>query len=104
MSTVTRACFLFGLLLLQMPLSIRGQEDDPCEHEPTAKAAKLIERGTDKRKYDADKRRGYLEDALEEDDQALQAAFALGLLAHTQARRTGEGFGEARTLLMSVHK
>ena len=103
MPTVTRACFLLGLLLLQMPLSIRGQEDDPCEHEPTAKAAKLIERGTDKRKYEADKRRGYLEDALEEDDQALQAAFALGLLAHTQARRTGEGFGEARALLMSVH-
>ena len=50
---------------MQMPLSIRGQEDNACEHEPTAKAAKLIERGTDKRKYDADKRRGYLEDALE---------------------------------------
>ena len=100
---MTRTCFLLGLLLLQMPLSIRGQEDNACEHEPTAKAAKLIERGTDKRKYDADKRRGYLEDALEEDGQALHAAFTLGLLAHTEARRTGEGFGEARDLLMSVH-
>ena len=86
-----------------MPLSILGQEDNACEHEPPAKAAKLIERGTDKRKYDAAKRRGYLEDALEEDGQALHAAFTLGLLAHTEARRTGEGFGEARDLLMSVH-
>ena len=66
-----------------------AQDADPCEAVPSAKATKLIEKGTDKRKYDADKRRGYLEDALEEDDTALEAAFALGLLAHTEARRNG---------------
>ena len=92
---------LFGLALCS---GIQAQDEDPCMAVPSAKAAKLIEKGTDKRKYDADKRRGYLEDALEEDDRALEAAFALGLLAHSEARKSGERFDEARTLLLSVHE
>ena len=73
----------YGVALYALTLcpGMLAQDADPCEAVPSAKATKLIEKGTDKRKYDADKRRGYLEDALEEDDTALEAAFALGLLA-----------------------
>ena len=96
----------YGVALFALTLcsGIMAQDADPCEAVPSTKAAKLIEKGTDKRKYDADKRRGYLEDALEEDDTALEAGFALGLLAHTEARRNGGSLSEARTLLMSVHE
>jgi len=104
MPAAFRPIWLLGLGGLLFSPLLNAQEDDPCTAQPTAKATKLIEKGTDKRKYDAEKRRGFLEDALEEDDEALDAAFALGLLAHTQARRTGEGFAEARQLLVSVHE
>jgi len=96
----------YGVALFALTLcsGIMAQDADPCEAVPSTKAAKLIEKGTDKRKYDADKRRGYLEDALEEDDTALEAGFALGLLAHTEARRNGGSLSEAQTLLLSVHE
>ena len=96
----------YGVALCALTLcsGMLAQDADPCETVPSTKAAKLIEKGTDKRKYDADKRRGYLEDALEEDDTALEAAFALGLLAHTEARRHGGNLSEARSLLLSVHE
>ena len=96
----------YGVALCALTLcpGMLAQDEDPCEAVPSAKATKLIEKGTDKRKHDADKRRGYLEDALEEDDTALEAAFALGLLAHTEARRNGGSLSEARSLLLSVHE
>ena len=96
----------YGVVLCALVLcsSMLAQDEDPCAAVPSVKAAKLIEKGTDKRKYNADKRRGYLEDALEEEDSALDAAFALGLLAHTEARRNGESLSEARSLLLSVHQ
>lgn len=96
----------YGVLLCALVLcnGVLAQDEDPCTAVPSPKAAKLIEKGTDKRKYNADKRRGYLEDALEEDDTALDAAFALGLLAHSEARKKGESFSEARSLLLSVHE
>ena len=43
----------------------RAQEDHPCAPELDAKTIKLIEKGTDKRKYDCRQAAGYLEEALE---------------------------------------
>ena len=82
MPAVLRKTWLLGLCgLLFCPLAF-GQEDTPCSGQPSSKAAKLLEKGTDKRKYDIDKRRGYLEDAREEDDTSVEVALALGLLLH----------------------
>lgn len=103
MSAVLRKTWLLGLCgLLLCPIAL-GQEDSPCSSQPSSKAAKLLDKGTDKRKYDIDKRRGYLEDAREEDDTSVEVALALGLLYHTLARRNGEGLVEARALLTYVH-
>ena len=80
-----------------------AQDADVCQPELDAKTAKLLEKGLDKRKYDAEKRQGFLESALEEDENALPAEFALGLLLFDQARRSGMGFAESRAHLLSVH-
>lgn len=95
--------WLFGLFYWVLPLAGLAQEEDVCQPELDAKTAKLLERGLDKRKYDPEKRRGYLESALEEDENALPAEFALGLLLFDQARRSGMGFSESRAHLLSVH-
>ncbi len=80
-----------------------GQDGDPCAPELEAKTLKLIEKGKDKRKYDIDKRIGYLEQALEEQEEATEARFALGLLLFNQARKNRGTFSAARTLLLDVH-
>lgn len=80
-----------------------AQDADVCQPELDAKTAKLLEKGLDKRKYDAEKRQGFLKSALEEDENALPAEFALGLLLFDQARRSGMGFAESRAHLLSVH-
>ena len=82
-------------------LSLTGQ-DNPCTLEPTEKAAKWIEKGTNKNKYDAEKRRGFLENALDEDAECLEATFQLGLLSFAQARQSSGSFSEARQALEQV--
>ena len=84
------------LLLLLVGLSAWpfgdvSAQDAPCDGVPSAKVQKLIDKGTDKRKYDADKRRGYLEDALEEDEQAWAAMLALGQLTFRDAQKARTG-------------
>lgn len=82
-------------------LSLTGQ-DNPCTLVPTEKAAKWIEKGTNKNKYDAEKRRGFLENALDEDAECLEATFQLGLLSFAQARQSSGSFSEARQALKQV--
>lgn len=97
-SVMLAACFCAAFSFATL-----AQDDDPCAPELDAKTIKLIEKGRDKRKYDADKRRGYLEDAIDEQEEAISARFELGLLLFSQSRRQGNGFGTARTLLNNVH-
>ena len=94
------------LLFLWVPAWNLAAQDDPCTAAPSAKAQKWIDKGTDKRKYDADKRRGFLESALEEDETALEAMLALGLLTHRQAQQSrGQGdWSTPRSLLEAVHE
>ncbi|MCH1582666.1 MAG: OmpA family protein [Flavobacteriales bacterium] len=99
-----RAPFLLTcLLFLGACAGALGQDDDPCRPELDSKTLKLLEKGKDKRKYDAAKRLGYLQDALDSDENAIGAQFELGLLQFSQARRQGSGFGEARAHLRAVH-
>lgn len=93
-----------ALMWLFVPLGAQGQDAmDLCDHVAEGKAAKLIEKGTDKKKYDATKRRSLLEAAIEEDEEALAAQLALGLLSFSEARKSGGSFAEARRWLESVH-
>lgn len=80
-----------------------AQDETACSPELDSKTAKLLEKGLDKRKYDQEKRFGFLTAALEEDENAIQAEFALGLLYFDQARRTGNGFSESKMHLQKVH-
>jgi len=99
------ASFLFtASLCAGLSAAALAQEDNPCAPELDAKTAKLLEKGQDKRKYDADKRKGYLEEAIDSDEAAIAARFELGLLLFSQNRRSGGGFGEARAQLLTVHE
>ena len=66
--------------------------------------AEVDRQGHDKRKYDADKRRGFLESALEEDETALQAMLALGLRPTDKPSNRGPRIGAPRSLLEAVHE
>lgn len=79
-------------------------QDDPCSDPPSEKAAKWIEKGVNKSKYDAAKRRGYLENALDEDDTCVEAQFQLGLLEYRKARQDRSSFTAAKDQLRSVHE
>lgn len=85
------------------PRVLWGQEEDPCHPALEAKTLKLIEKGLDKRKYGPEDRRTFLEEALDREEQAIEARCALGLLLHAEARRGGDGMGEATALLEKVH-
>ena len=98
-SVLLTACFCAGWSSI-----VLAQDDNPCSPELDPKTAKLLEKGRDKRKYDADKRRGYLEDAIDSDEAAISARFELGLLLFSQSRRQGNSFGEARAQLNSVNE
>ena len=84
------------------PSALQAQEEDTCGPTEDAKAAKLIERGLDKRKYAPEDRVTYLEEALERDESAVAAQCALGLLLFSEARRGRSGSAEARILLEEV--
>lgn len=79
-------------------------QEDPCSDPPSEKAAKWIEKGVNKSKYDAEKRRGYLENALDEDDICVEAQFQLGLLEYRKARQDRSPFSAAKDQLRSVHE
>ena len=79
-------------------------QEDPCSDPPSEKAAKWIEKGVNKSKYDAAKRRGYLENALDEDDTCVEAQFQLGLLEYRKARQDRSPFTAAKDQLRSVHE
>lgn len=102
MTPAQNFAWLWSALILIWSTPGLGQPN-PCLTQPSEKAAKWIEKGTNKSKYDADKRRIYLENAIEEDQEALEAPFQLGLLSFGQARKAGTGFSEAKTALEHVH-
>lgn len=83
---LTRTSALLLWIGLGLTPALRAQ-DAPCDAPLDAKVQKLVDKGTDKRKYDADKRKTYLADALEEDDQAWAAMLALGQLTFREAQK-----------------
>lgn len=98
-----RFVIMLGALVILWTPHACAQDEDPCNPELDAKTVKLIERGTDKRKYDQEKRRGFLESALDEQEEAISARFELGLLVFNQARRGSGSMSEAGSLLEAVH-
>lgn len=94
--------FLTGAICWILPATGMAQDADVCRPELDAKTAKLLERGLDKKKYDTEKRRGYLEAVLEENEDAVPALAALGQLIFQQERRRGGPMSEARELLTSA--
>lgn len=103
----------FGVLML-FSLPASGQ-DPTCTAPLAPKVQKLVDKGMDKRKYDADKRKGFLLGALEEDENAWSAAFALGALTFRDAQMGSRSSGRMedaptdpwampRRLMLSVHE
>ena len=84
--------------------SLLGQDAD-CDAPLSPKVQKLVDKGTDKRKYDAEKRRKYLEAALEENEQAWPAVLALGQLTFRDAQKTrnADAFVVPREWMRTLH-
>lgn len=80
-----------------------GQDGVPCPQELDAKTVKLLEKGCDKKKYDAEKRLAYLEEAIESDGEATVALRELGLLLFSRSRRSGDGATEALQYLTAAY-
>jgi outer membrane protein OmpA-like peptidoglycan-associated protein/tetratricopeptide (TPR) repeat protein len=86
--------FLVGICIF-LAVGLNAQEE--CEYEASSKAAKLIEKAEDKKKYDSDERREFLEEALEEDENCLPCLRQLGESEFKIAKRKGSGFGRAQS-------
>jgi len=77
-----------------------GQID--CDYQPEGKVIKLIEKATDKKKYDSDERRDLYQDALEENESCLVCLSELGESSFKRAKRDGRGFGEAESFFTRI--
>lgn len=89
--------YLLAFIFLMLSTTFYGQ--DECEYEPSSKAAKLLEKAQDKKKYDSTKRREFYEEALEEDENCLPCMRELGVSEFKIAKRGGGGFGRASSYL-----
>ena len=85
---------VFLLLLMTGTVLLSAQEG--CDYEPSAKVQKLLEKAKDKKKYDADKRREFYEDALDEEEDCLPCLHALGASDFKKSKRSGASFQSAR--------
>ncbi|MDG1781866.1 MAG: OmpA family protein [Flavobacteriales bacterium] len=90
---------LIALFISSTP-AVFGQLD--CDYEPEGKVLKLIEKAKDKKKYDSDQRRGFYEDALEENENCLLCLSKLGESSFKRAKRGGRGFGEAESYFSRI--
>ena len=78
---------------------LHAQEDEECHPEYDAKTLKLIERASDKKKYNSNKRQGYLLEALEREEACPVCRLQLGRSAFLEAKRRGGSFAPARDYL-----
>lgn len=72
-----------------------------CAFTPEGKVAKLLEKAADKRKYDTDQRIGFLQDALEENDDCHPCRHELGVTLFKLAKRGGS-FSQPKALLTEL--
>lgn len=77
-----------------------AQQD--CEYAPSAKVQKLLEQSEDKKKYDNDKRKAFLEEALELDENCLPCMHKLGVSSFKSAKHSGASFSEAESKLSKL--
>jgi len=89
-----------GILIVLFSGNLIGQEE--CEYEPSSKAAKLLEKSQDKKKYKSDQRHEFLLDALDEDEGCLPCMHKLGVSGFKKAKRANSSFGTAEQYLSDL--
>lgn len=72
-----------------------------CDYEPSSKAAKLLEKTKDKKKYDSSERFEMMEEALDIDEECLPCLHYLGSASFKRAKRGGS-FGPAEQYLKQL--
>jgi tetratricopeptide (TPR) repeat protein len=87
---------LIAFVFLSNKLSFSQEE---CDYTPSEKVAKLLEQSEDKKKYDNDKRKQFLEQALEQDENCLPCLHKMGVTAFKSSKHSGASFSEAESLL-----
>ena len=95
-----KATLFLALSFFLVTTGVSGQ--DECDYDPGPKVQKLIEKSQDKKKYDSDKRRGFMEEALEEDENCLPCLMRLGESAFKIAKRGNASFGQAESYFERV--
>jgi len=91
-----RLLFLMAVAASQTIISF-AQED--CEFVPSEKVQKLLDQSEDKKKYDNNKRKEFLESALELDENCLPCMHKMGVTAFKSAKHSGSSFSQAESLL-----
>ena len=97
-STMKNTILLFFCLTtVEFSGTLLAQEE--CEYEASDKVAKLLEKAEDKKKYDADKRKEFYLDALEEDENCLPCLMEMGSNSFKSSKHSGSSFNESERLL-----
>ncbi|CAN5200555.1 OmpA family protein [soil metagenome] len=84
--------FLFAISLLISPLSTRAQEDEvksDCQTIDNADAQKNFEKSKDRKKYNWDERKGYLQEAINAEPTWAEANLAMAKMIMTKAKADG---------------
>lgn len=83
--------------------SVLAQEEN-CDEDVSAKAVKLYEKGSNKKKYDKYDRLRYLKEALEEEPDYVAANFTLAIERIKTAKYEGTSFKPAEDNLLAVER
>lgn len=94
-------CFAF-LLPAFAGMVVNAQES--CDFEASSKVQKLLDKAGDKKKYKFEQRMGFLEDALDLEEDCLPCLYELGTASFKDAKRTGGGFGRTANYLEELTK
>ncbi len=87
-----------GIVFMLLPATagMVATAQDLCDFEPSAKVQKLLDKAADKKKYNADERMGFFEDALELDENCLPCRYELGSIAFKRAKHSGSSFSQPK--------
>ena len=95
---------LFSILSLLLLFQFTQAQDDktPCKAIDNAKAKKLYEKGTDKKKFEFKERQEFLKQAIDEEPEYAEAYNALGNCAVTIAKGDGSSFAPAQKYFLKA--
>lgn len=91
-----RSFVLIFTLLFPAFAGMKSYAQEQCTPEPSAKAQKLLEKASDKKKFNSEQRAAFYEEVLEMEDFCPLCHYELGSSAFKRAKHSGGGFTQAQ--------